>query len=394
MTRPTCLESSGCLGSSPLSGLWRVFQAAEHRGKFFPLPRETLTFSFRASYTSGLQVGGKDGLSFLGNVWNLPQRAQPGGYSSSLLLQLLAQERAMEPEVRWMSHVRQVCRRKPIPQCSLCLIHRTPCREVLPGSTIIPRWQTAGRAASGMTLSPGCSPHPGQPSAREVPARCCCAWKMNCSGTDIVVCSHTQLHSELFNCTDISEAQTAMPVFFLKWKKEHYIMPILRNTPSLRTTAQSLSQNAWLKCVIKMQGCSQVGRREAGFFYHCFVTLPSLFLCFSLVGDNCLELEWCVQRNFCGPTYRKAVRHPASPGGLRRAKDYEGPWSAHSVLAWQGERELQGMLTWLGLTHGQPCKPIPGAQAGDDNLTLCNHSAGAQHFCMSIGMCTGEKKEL
>lgn len=226
----------------------RVFQAAEHWGKFFPLPRETLTFSFRASCTSGLQGGGKDWLSFLGNVWNLPQRAQTRGDSSSLLLQLLAQERAMEAEVRWMSHVGQVHRREPIPQCSLCLIHSTPCREDLPGSIPAPRWQTAGKAASGMTLSPGCSPHPGQPCAREFPARRCCAWKMSYSEADTVLCSHTQLQSELFNCTHIFEAQTATPVFFLKWKKEHYIMPILRNTPSLRTTAQSLSQNAWLKC--------------------------------------------------------------------------------------------------------------------------------------------------
>lgn len=58
-------------------------------------------------------------------------------------------------------------------------------------------------------------PHPGQPCAREVPARHCCAWKMSFSEADIVVCSRMQLHSELFNCTDIAEAQTAMPLFFL-----------------------------------------------------------------------------------------------------------------------------------------------------------------------------------
>lgn len=40
------------------------------------------------------------GVLFLGNVWNFPQRAQTGGYSSSLLLQLLFQEGAMEPGVR------------------------------------------------------------------------------------------------------------------------------------------------------------------------------------------------------------------------------------------------------------------------------------------------------
>lgn len=61
-----------------------------------------------------------------------------------------------------------------------------------------------------------CSPHPGQPCAREVPARCCCAWEMRLSEAGTEVCSHTQLHSELFNCTDITEAQTAMTVFFLK----------------------------------------------------------------------------------------------------------------------------------------------------------------------------------
>lgn len=145
----------GCLGSSPLS--WSLGSVSSC-WTFFPLPTETLTFSFHASWTSGLQGGEKDRLSFPGNVWSVPQRAQTGGYSSSLLLQLLAQERAVEPEERWMSHEEQVYRRKPIPQCSLCLIHRMPCREDLPGSSITPRWQTAGRAASGMTLSPTAPP--------------------------------------------------------------------------------------------------------------------------------------------------------------------------------------------------------------------------------------------
>lgn len=42
------------------------------------------------------------------------------------------------------------------------------------------------------------------------------------------------------------------------------------------------------------------------------------------------------------------------------------------------------MLTWLGLTHGQPCKPIPGgtsAQAGDE------HSTPLQPFCQCPALC-------
>lgn len=47
--------------------------------------------------------------------------------------------------------------------------------------------------------------------------------------------SHTQLQRELFNSTDVIEVQTVEPLLFLQYKKQHYIMPVLRNTPPLRT---------------------------------------------------------------------------------------------------------------------------------------------------------------
>lgn len=187
--------------------------------------------------------------SSLGNVLNAPQRAQTAGQSSSLLLQLLAQKRAVEPKVRGTSRVRQGHRREPGPRCST-LLQFTVCfggRFCLHRPSLTDGKQRAKHPPARRSVL-AASPIQGQPCARESPPQHCCTWKMSYSNTDIAVCSHTQLQSELFNCIDIIEVQTLMPVFFPKWKKEHYIMPILRNTPSLRTTAESLSQKAWLKC--------------------------------------------------------------------------------------------------------------------------------------------------
>lgn len=92
--------------------------------------------------------------------------------------------------------------------------------------------------------------------------------------TPRVAWQSTPTHScrVLFNCIDVIEVQMVMPVFLQDYKRQHYIMPILRNTPSLRTTAESLSQ----KSMIKMQGCWQVGTGKAESF-HSYTSWPRLY---------------------------------------------------------------------------------------------------------------------
>lgn len=156
--RPTCLESPGCLGSSPLSwslesvsSCWtsrEIFPAAHGDTDIF-IP--CLMYLMLARWWKGQDLGfcswEMSGISHRGH--KLEGTAAPSCYNFCF---------RREPWSQGWGEWAMWDRSLGGSQFHSAHIHRTPCREDLPGSTSTPRWQTAGRAASGTTLSPGCSP--------------------------------------------------------------------------------------------------------------------------------------------------------------------------------------------------------------------------------------------
>ena len=114
--------------------------------------------------------------SSLGSVQNAPQRAETAGDSSSLLLQLPAQESAVKPKARGTSHVRKGHRREPGPQCSAL-----PQFTVCFGGRFCLDWPSLpnGKQRAKQPLARRCllavSPIQGQSCARESPPQRCCA---------------------------------------------------------------------------------------------------------------------------------------------------------------------------------------------------------------------------
>lgn len=144
--RPTCLESPGCLGSSPLSwSLESVSSCWTSRDIFPTAHRDTDIFIPWLMYLR------------LARRW----KGQDSGFCSWEMSEIShrGHKVAAAPSCyRFWGEWAMWDRSLGGSQFHSVHIHRTPCREDLPGSTSTPRWQTAGRGASGMTLSPGCCP--------------------------------------------------------------------------------------------------------------------------------------------------------------------------------------------------------------------------------------------
>lgn len=232
---PMCLETSECMGSSPMPCSMenvllmpmRMFQAAEHQGKFCLIsdvccPERCGCFHSKSCAPWAYEVVERgtlhcDATPFfsLGNTQNAPQWAQqlpPAAASGSGDSHGVKGERT-EPRETGPSQEAGPWR-LALPPFAVRFEGRF-CLDWLS----VPDGKQRAKQPPARRCLLAASPIQGQPCARESPPQRCGAWKMSYSETDIAACSHTQLQSELFNCRDIIEVQTVMPVFFPKWKK-------------------------------------------------------------------------------------------------------------------------------------------------------------------------------